>query len=200
MPHEIEATATSCAEPDVIFKHLCVAEAWGEWGGFWIRARREADGTEHPNGIGAVRSVPPWREEVVAWDPPRHYGYVALAGPPRRRVLADVTLEPCPAGTLIPGAARSTGSRAPGRSRGRRCAAGSAPTRAGWPGTPSAASRAARPACRASSDGPLLIDRSHEFGGSMRRHIIMLALAAGATGWASPPTCSFRTHRSAGTA
>ena len=102
MPEEIEATATSCAEPDVIFKHLCVAEAWGEWGGFWIRARREADGTEHPNGIGAVRSVPPWREEVVAWDPPRHYGYVALAGPPRRRVLADVTLEPYACGgTLI---------------------------------------------------------------------------------------------------
>ncbi|MFA1543267.1 SRPBCC family protein [Actinomadura monticuli] len=101
MPHEVEATATSRAEPEVIFKHLCLAEAWGEWGGFWIRATREADGTEHRNGVGAVRTVPPWREEVVAWDPPRHYGYVALAGPPRRRVRADVTLEPCPTGTLI---------------------------------------------------------------------------------------------------
>jgi len=101
MPHEVEATATSRAAPEVIFKHLCLAEAWGEWGGFWIRATREADGTEHRNGVGAVRTVPPWREEVVAWDPPRHYGYVALAGPPRRRVRADVTLEPCPAGTLI---------------------------------------------------------------------------------------------------
>ncbi|MEU8340609.1 SRPBCC family protein [Spirillospora sp. NPDC048832] len=101
MPHEIEATARSTAEPEVIFKHLCLAEAWGEWGGFWLRARREADGTEHPNGIGAVRSVPPWREEVVAWDPPRHYGYVARTGPPRRRALVDVTLEPQHGGTLI---------------------------------------------------------------------------------------------------
>ncbi|MGP4024770.1 SRPBCC family protein [Actinomadura sp. 3N407] len=80
MPHEIEATATSCAAPEVIFKHLCVAEAWREWGGFWVRGRRESAGEDHPNGIGAVRCVPPWREEVVAWDPPRHYGYIALAG------------------------------------------------------------------------------------------------------------------------
>lgn len=101
MPNEIEAIATSCAEPEVIFKHLCLPEAWREWGGVWIRARREADGTGHRNGIGAVRSVPPWREEVVAWDPPRHYGYLALAGHPRRSVRADVTLEPHAAGTLI---------------------------------------------------------------------------------------------------
>lgn len=101
MPNEIEATATSRAAPDVIFKHLCVAEAWGEWGGFWIRGRREAAGADHPNGVGAVRHVPPWREEVVAWDPPRHYGYIVLAGPPPRRLRADITLEPHFAGTLI---------------------------------------------------------------------------------------------------
>ncbi|TYB48469.1 SRPBCC family protein [Actinomadura chibensis] len=103
MPHEIEATATSRAAPDVIFKHLCVAESWDEWGGFWVRAaRREAAGTEHPNGVGAVRRVRPRREEVVAWDPPRHYGYVVLTGPPPRGLRADVTLEPHAAGmTLI---------------------------------------------------------------------------------------------------
>ncbi|MFI0485499.1 SRPBCC family protein [Actinomadura sp. 9N215] len=119
MPHgiiraqEVEATATSRAAPEVIFKHLCVAEAWGEWGGFWTRGRRETAGEEHPNGIGAVRYVPPRREEVVAWDPPRHYGYTALvhytalaaavvvlAGAPRR-FRADITLEPHSAGTLI---------------------------------------------------------------------------------------------------
>ncbi|MFI0370213.1 SRPBCC family protein [Actinomadura sp. 1N219] len=110
---EVEATATSRAAPEVIFKHLCVAEAWAEWGGFWTRARRESAGAEHPNGIGAVRYVPTRREEVVAWDPPRHYGYTALAsytalaacivlaGPPTRRFRADVTLEPHHAGTLI---------------------------------------------------------------------------------------------------
>ncbi|MFI0405208.1 SRPBCC family protein [Actinomadura sp. 3N508] len=110
---EVEATATSRAAPDVIFKHLCVPEAWAEWGGFWTRARRESAGEEHPNGIGAVRYVPARREEVVAWDPPRHYGYTALASypalvaclvlaaPPTRRFRADVLLEPHAAGTLI---------------------------------------------------------------------------------------------------
>jgi hypothetical protein len=101
MPREIEATATSSAAPDVIFKHLCVPEAWGEWGGLWTRARRESAGAEHPNGIGAVLYVRSWREEVVAWDPPRHYGYIALAGPPSRSLRADITLEPHFAGTLI---------------------------------------------------------------------------------------------------
>lgn len=101
MPHEIEVTARSYATPEVIFKHLCVAEAWAEWGSFLTRARREREGEEHPNGIGAVRHIPPRREEVVAYDPPRHYGYVALAGPPPRGFRADVTLEPWGTDTLI---------------------------------------------------------------------------------------------------
>ncbi|TDD80766.1 SRPBCC family protein [Actinomadura rubrisoli] len=101
MPHEIEATATCYAAPEVIFKHLCVAEAWGEWGAFLARARRERAGDDHPNGIGAVRTIPPWREQVVVYDPPRHYGYVVLAGPTPRRFRADVTLEPHGTDTLI---------------------------------------------------------------------------------------------------
>ncbi len=101
MPHEIEATATSHAAPDVIFRHLCVAEAWSEWGGFWARGRRESPGDDHPNGIGAVRRVPPRRrEEDVEWDPPKRYGYIALSGPPRR-LRSDVTLEPHVSGTLV---------------------------------------------------------------------------------------------------
>jgi hypothetical protein len=99
--HEVEAVATSRASPEVIFKHLCVAEAWDEWGRFLRRARRESAGADHPNGIGAVRRVPPRREEVVAWDPPRHYGYITLGGPPPRRLRADVLLEPHFTGTLI---------------------------------------------------------------------------------------------------
>jgi hypothetical protein len=101
MPQEIEATATSRATAEVIFKHLAVAEAWGEWGGFWTRGKRESAGDDRPNGIGAVRRVPPWREEVVAWDPPKHYGYIVLTGPPPRRLRVDVTLEPHHSGTLI---------------------------------------------------------------------------------------------------
>ncbi|HEY8482077.1 MAG TPA: SRPBCC family protein [Spirillospora sp.] len=102
MPYEIETTATSRAAPDVIFRHLCVAEAWGEWGGRRTRGRRVSAGDEHPNGIGAVRRMRyRRREEVVAWDPPKHYGYIALTGSPRRRLRADVTLEPHIEGTLV---------------------------------------------------------------------------------------------------
>ncbi|MFD0685514.1 SRPBCC family protein [Actinomadura fibrosa] len=100
MPYEIEATATCFAAPEVIFKHLCVAEAWGEWGGFWTRPRRERAGREHPNGIGAIRYIPPWREEVVVYEPPRRYGYVALAGP-SRGLRAEITLVPQGSNTLI---------------------------------------------------------------------------------------------------
>ncbi len=32
------------------------------------------------------------REEVVAWDPPRHLGYIAVSGLPVRRYRADVDL------------------------------------------------------------------------------------------------------------
>ncbi|QXJ22157.1 SRPBCC family protein [Actinomadura graeca] len=101
MSLEIEATATSFAAPEVIFKHLCVAEAWDEWGTFWVRPRRERAGEGHPNGIGAVRRVARSREEVVEWDPPRHYAYIALAGRAPRGFRADITLEPHGSDTLI---------------------------------------------------------------------------------------------------
>ncbi|MEU6751658.1 SRPBCC family protein [Spirillospora sp. NPDC046719] len=78
MPHEIEATATTYAAPEVIFKHLFVADSWNEWASFWARARHE----------------------VVAYDPPRHCGYVAIAGMPRG-YRVDITLEPHGVNTLI---------------------------------------------------------------------------------------------------
>ncbi|MEU5883732.1 SRPBCC family protein [Spirillospora sp. NPDC047279] len=101
MPYEIEATAVSSAPPEEIFKHLAVAEAWSEWGRFPSKARRERAGTDTPNGVGAVRAIGPAREEVVAYDPPRHYAYVATAGLPVRDYRADVTLEPQGSNTLI---------------------------------------------------------------------------------------------------
>ncbi|MFI0447680.1 SRPBCC family protein [Actinomadura sp. 6N118] len=101
MPYEIETTATSSASAEVIFKHLAVAEAWGEWGNFPTRARRERAGDETPNGVGAIRKIPPAREEVVAYDPPRHYAYVILTGMPVREYRSDVTLEPQGLNTVI---------------------------------------------------------------------------------------------------
>ncbi|WP_067491471.1 SRPBCC family protein [Actinomadura hibisca] len=101
MPLHVEATATSIAAPEVIFKHLAVAEAWNEWAGLPTRARREKAGDERPNGVGAVRKIPPARERVVVYDPPHRYGYVAVAGLPLRDYRAEVTLEPQGLGTGI---------------------------------------------------------------------------------------------------
>ncbi|MFC5747123.1 SRPBCC family protein [Actinomadura rugatobispora] len=100
-PYTVECSATSRADPEVIFKHLAVAEAWSEWGSFPSRARRERAGAPTPNGIGAVRAIPPAREQVVEYDPPRHYAYVALSGLPVKEYRADVTLVPRGLETLI---------------------------------------------------------------------------------------------------
>lgn len=97
----VEVTATSIAPAEVIFKHLSVGEAWDEWAGCMAQARRERDGDEHPNGIGAIWHIRPSRRRVVAYDPPRHYGYVAVSGPPPSGYRADVTLEPLGSETLI---------------------------------------------------------------------------------------------------
>jgi hypothetical protein len=91
-PYAIGATATSRADAEVIFKHLAVAEAWSEWGSFPSRARRERAGAPTPNGVGAIRAIPPAREEVVEYDPPHHYAYVAISGLPLKQYRADVTL------------------------------------------------------------------------------------------------------------
>ena len=101
MPYEIEATAVSTAPAEVIFKHLAVAEAWGEWGSFPTKATRERAGDKAPNGVGAIRKIPPAREQVVEYDPPKHYAYIALSGLPLRHYRADVTLEPKGDNTLI---------------------------------------------------------------------------------------------------
>jgi hypothetical protein len=101
MPYEIEATAISTAPAEVIFKHLAVAEAWGQWGSFPTKTTRERAGDEVPNGVGAIRKIPPAREQVVDYDPPRHYAYTALSGLPLRHYRADVTLEPKGDSTLI---------------------------------------------------------------------------------------------------
>ena len=41
------------------------------------------------------------QEEVVAWDPPRHLGYVAVRGLPVRHYRADVHLDDDGTGTVV---------------------------------------------------------------------------------------------------
>ncbi|WP_018653662.1 SRPBCC family protein [Actinomadura flavalba] len=101
MPLTFETTAITTAPAEQIFKHLAVAEAWNEWGPFPTRSRRERAGAERLNGVGAIRKIPPAREEVVAYEPSSHYAYIALSGLPVRSYRADVRLEPRAGNTQI---------------------------------------------------------------------------------------------------
>ena len=58
-----------------------------------------------PDGVGALRrfALGPAgsKEEVVAWDPPHHLGYVAVSGLPVRYYRADVDLLTDAVGTVV---------------------------------------------------------------------------------------------------
>ena len=63
------------------------------------------DGDPPPDGVGAIRRFA-WgpggsREEVVAWEPPYHLGYVTLSGLPVRDYRADVRLARDGSGTVV---------------------------------------------------------------------------------------------------
>jgi hypothetical protein len=63
-------------------------------------------GAPEPDGVGALRGfgIGPAggsKEEVVAFDPPRHLGYIAVSGLPVRRYRADVDLEADGGGTAV---------------------------------------------------------------------------------------------------
>ena len=96
--------ARSDAPPEVVWPLLGEARRWREWS-FLTSTGLERDGSPEPDGIGAVRRFTRFgvgsREEVVAWDPPRHLAYRILSGFPVRDYRSDVTLEPAGAGTRI---------------------------------------------------------------------------------------------------
>ncbi|WP_131742343.1 SRPBCC family protein [Actinomadura roseirufa] len=101
MPYEIEATATTTATPENLFRHLIVPEAWGAWGRFPMPARQVRLGDTTTYGVGTVKRIWPAREQTVACDPHRHFAYIALAGLPVRRYRSDVHLEAAGDGTRI---------------------------------------------------------------------------------------------------
>lgn len=97
----IEATATTSAAPEEVFRHLAVPEAWGAWGRFPAPARQVRDGDTTTYGVGAVKKIWPVSEQTVAYEPYTHFGYVALSGLPVRRYRSDVHLEARGSGTAI---------------------------------------------------------------------------------------------------
>ncbi len=80
-------------------------------------------GAPDPDGVGALRCFARGpggsREEVVAWEPPHHLGYIAVKGLPVRHYRADVDLRADGEGTvvtwrgsfdeIVPGTGRSCG-------------------------------------------------------------------------------------------
>jgi hypothetical protein len=95
--------ATSSAPPDVVYAVLADATRWKDWAGWFIRESSwEREGTPSPGGVGAVKRLgakPIYsREETVDYDPPRHYAYRILSGPPVNSYRADVDLSPVATG------------------------------------------------------------------------------------------------------
>jgi hypothetical protein len=94
--YDFEAAARSTAPVEVIWPLIAEASRWKEWA--WMtRTYLLREGDPPPDGVGALRrfAFGPGgsKEEVVAWDPPHHLGYVAVRGLPVRHYRADVYLE-----------------------------------------------------------------------------------------------------------
>jgi hypothetical protein len=94
VPYSIEVSATSEAPPALVFEHLAKAVTWADWGGFPFKSSRARAGESDPDGVGSIRRAGLFREEVVAFDRPRHYAYTMLAGAPVKDYHADVTVGP----------------------------------------------------------------------------------------------------------
>ena len=85
------------APVEAVWSLVAEAARWKEWGSFTV-AELVREGDPAPDGVGAIRrfGFPSFtsQEEVVAFDPPTHLGYVMLKGLPIAGYRSDVTLRP----------------------------------------------------------------------------------------------------------
>ena len=99
-----ELVGHTTAPPELVWPLVAEVEQWKEWS-FLTRTFLRRAGSPDRNGVGALRrlAVGPFgsSEEVVAFEPPRHLGYVARRGMPAKNYRADVVLEPEGGGTRI---------------------------------------------------------------------------------------------------
>ena len=98
-----EVSAESSASPERVWELLADARSWQRWAGPMVLSSWwEREGQPAPGGVGAIRRLgmrgASSREEIVAYDPPRHLGYV-WATRIVRGYRADVRLEPVPSGS-----------------------------------------------------------------------------------------------------
>lgn len=99
-----EVLARSKAPPATVWPLIGEAARWKDWS-FMTRTFLLKDGAPTPDGVGALRrfAVGPFGscEEVVAFEPPHHLGYVARKGIPARSYRGDIVLRPEDGGTAI---------------------------------------------------------------------------------------------------
>jgi uncharacterized protein YndB with AHSA1/START domain len=91
----------SAASPDVVFGLLADATTWATWAGPFVPSSRwQPDAPS--GGLGAVRllGLGPLssREEIVAYDAPRHLAYVLRTGESVHHYRAEVELTARPGG------------------------------------------------------------------------------------------------------
>ncbi len=100
----VAKTARSAAPIETVWPFIGEARRWKEWA-FLDRSEVIEEGEPTPDGVGALRRFSKFgigsRERVVAWEPPRHLGYVIVKGFPVRNYRADVTCTPDGPGTVV---------------------------------------------------------------------------------------------------
>ena len=89
---------------EAVWELLAHADRWREWAAF-TTSHLEREGAPEPDGVGAIRRfgfpIYTSREEVVAFEPPRHLAYELRSGLPLRGYRSDVTLAPEAGATVI---------------------------------------------------------------------------------------------------
>ena len=100
----VSATVDSSAPIEAVWATLVDTRSWPIWAPqdeAWL----DADGTDDPEGVGAIRRFRTGRymvrEEVVVFAPPHDFGYRLLSGLPLRDYVARVRLDEHDGGTRV---------------------------------------------------------------------------------------------------
>src|SRR5947208_12067267 len=93
----VVVTRRSHAPIEAVWALLAHADQWREWTAF-SKTELEREGAPDRDGVGAIRRfgfpIFTSREEIVAFEPPTHLGYILHAGLPLGGYRSDVTLTP----------------------------------------------------------------------------------------------------------
>jgi hypothetical protein len=98
--HRYHVDGSSTAPIELVFAILVDGPGWVTWAPGVKAASYECEGDPAPHGVGAIRRLgagrgPASREQVVAYEAPTSFSYVALSGPlPWKDYRADVRLAP----------------------------------------------------------------------------------------------------------